>query len=120
MANAISPAQAVTQICQWVAGHPSDRTVLIGIDGPGGAGKSTLADAIANSLEVRDVEIVHVDDFYLSSRDRPPLKEHGIDVDLSRLRHQIIEPLRRGELARYQRYDWRSDALAEWREVAPG
>ena len=39
-----------------------DRTLLISIDGPAGAGKTTLATNIANRFS--DCHIIHMDDLY--------------------------------------------------------
>lgn len=82
---------------------------LVAIDGPGGAGKSTLADRLADAA---GAPIVHTDDF--ASADQPI---HW----WPRLLEQVIDPLVRGEPAHYQRYDWPSESLAEWHtvELAP-
>lgn len=45
------------------------RTLLVGIDGCGGAGKSTLAMRLA-ALDP-NISVVHIDDFYLPSAQRP-------------------------------------------------
>src|SRR5208282_5131237 len=39
--------------------------------------------------------------------------------DWRRLRDAALIPLRGGQHARYQRYDWSTDRLAEWIEVEP-
>jgi uridine kinase len=114
-----APGEAVRAILQWLTRQPVRRTLLVGIDGGGGAGKSTLAAAVAAGMVDRSVVIVHLDDFYLPSRERAPIELHGIDVDLARLRRQVIDPLRAGKIARYQRYDWPTDARADWYEVSP-
>jgi hypothetical protein len=36
------------------------------------------------------------------------------------MRRQVLEPLGRDEPARYQRYDWDADRLAEWHEIPVG
>jgi uridine kinase len=70
------------------------------------------------------VSVVEVDDFFLPSSGRPcggPLeKPIGGDFDWRRLRDQVLEPLRRGQNARYDRYDWVTDELREVGEVPPG
>jgi uridine kinase len=82
-------------------------TRLVAIDGPGGAGKSTFAAALAAAA---GAPLVHTDDF--ASADNP--------IDWwPRLLAQVIEPLSRGEAAHYQRYDWPSETLAEWQTVHP-
>jgi uridine kinase len=94
-------------------------TLLIGIDGCGGAGKSALAQALAQGDP--EVTIVSMDDFFRpSSQARPPGSAIGAEYDWPRLRGQVLEPLRRNEPGRYQRYDWGSDALAEWHTVPVG
>ncbi len=117
--GARTPGETVSAIVQWVNSQATQRTTLLGIDGGGAAGKSTFAAAVAKAISDRSVAIVHVDDFYLPSCDRSPIELHGLDVDLARLRRQVIDPLRAGKPARYQRYDWPTDALAEWHGVMP-
>jgi len=81
-------------------------TLIVGIDGCGGAGKSTLAAQLATLLPGSPV--IHTDDF--ASWDNPlnwwP-----------RLIEQVLEPLHRREPARYQRFDWDRRELAEWHDV---
>jgi uridine kinase len=96
--------------------------LLVGIDGAGGAGKSTFASRLAVGLCGRDVQVetVHMDDFYLRSAERTLLRCHdavGAAFDWQRLRDQVLLPLRSGQPAAYQRYDWGTDALAEWRVI---
>ena len=83
--------------------------VVVGIDGPGGAGKSTLAAALQAAWP--GSEVVHTDDF--ASWDNP--------IDWwPRLLEQVLVPLSQGEAARYQRYDWVERRLADWLTVSPG
>jgi uridine kinase len=91
-------------------------TLLVGIDGCGGAGKSTLARELATV--VPHVSVVQFDDFYRSSADRSD-EEIGGNFDWRRLRDQLLQPLANGETAHYQRYDWDGDELAEWHEIQP-
>ena len=82
------------------------KTVVVGIDGCGGAGKSTLAANLAALLP--GASIVHTDDF--AGWDTP--------VDWwPRLVDQVLAPLSRGEVGLYQRYDWDLRQLAEWHQV---
>lgn len=83
-------------------------TLLVAVDGHGGSGKSTFADRLAGGSG----DVVHTDDFaYVGLTG-------GLDVD--RLRRQVVEPLTRDEPGRFQRFDWPTQRLAEWHEVAPG
>jgi len=83
-------------------------TRVVAVDGPGGAGKSTLASRLSSALG--DAPVIHTDDFA------------SWDVPLEwwpRLRAQVLDPLSRDEPARWQRYDWETERLAEWHETAP-
>lgn len=106
--------------------HGTLPAVLVAIDGPGGAGKTTLAALLSSALDTSslDVQVVHFDDFFLPSSQRPrgPLSEKPIggDFDWLRLRDEVLTPLRRNQAARYRRYDWDRDALAEFTELSLG
>lgn len=106
--------------------HLPGRTALVGLDGLGGSGKSSLASSLCEGLKALGIgtEMVHFDDFYLPSADRPPdvgdAKPVGGDFDWQRLRESVLAPLREGLRARYARYDWHRHALAETHEVTPG
>jgi len=84
------------------------QTLLLAIDGRGGAGKSTLAEAIR--IKLPSATIVHLDDFAYPTT----------GVDRHRLLEQVILPLKNHEPARYQRYDWNTKTLSEWHDVPPG
>ena len=94
-------------------------TLLVGIDGEGGSGKTTLSASLAALSSISTV--VHMDDFYrLRSIEQPATISVGDLFDWARLQAQVLGPLSRNVKARYQRYDWGSDSLAEWVEVEPG
>ncbi|MCK4470579.1 MAG: uridine kinase, partial [Anaerolineae bacterium] len=103
---------------------PEHLTLLMGIDGPGGVGKSTFAAALARRLQQEriSVTIVRMDDFFLPSTQRPAGcgtdKPLGGDFDWQRLRDQVLIPLVHHQPASYQRYDWPTDRLAEWQTLA--
>ena len=79
---------------------------LVAVDGPGGAGKSTFARALSEAAG--GAPVIHTDDF--AAADNP--------IDWwPRLLDQVIEPLVRGSAARYQRYDWPTESLAEWHTI---
>ena len=96
--------------------------LLVAIDGPGGAGKSTLAQLLKEQLKTLGwiVAVVKHDDFYLPShqRENQQAKVIGRDFDWERLRDQVLTPIREGRSAHYQRYDWETDVLAEWRTIS--
>lgn len=97
-------------------------TLLIGIDGCGGSGKSTFAERL--NVEFRHAAIVHMDDFYLPSAQitagHPAAKAVGADFDWRRLARQVLDPISQDREGQYQRYDWAADALAEWHTVPVG
>ncbi|MFD3592922.1 uridine kinase [Nocardia sp. NPDC058640] len=82
-------------------------TRLVAIDGPGGAGKSTLAAQLAAACSAT---LLHTDDFasWDNQFDWWP-----------RLEQQILSPIANGQAGRYQRYDWGTQTLAEWHDVVP-
>jgi uridine kinase len=108
MPRRVSPADAIAEAQRVVAAAPG-RTVLIGIDGYGGAGKTTFAARLAAALD-RAV-VVHIDDFAA-----PSVPEW----DWDRFRAQVVLPLLAGRPGRYQRWDWASDSGAEWHDVPTG
>lgn len=69
--------------------EPSRPFVLVGIGGRGGSGKTTLAAAIPGA------QVVATDEFW-----------NGEEFELTRLAREVLEPLLRGDEARYRAFDW--------------
>ena len=94
-------------------------TILVAIDGCGGAGKTTLAKILSRALDNAGIRcgVVHFDDFYLPYAHRSTgCNEEfpvGANFDWRRLREQVLLPLRAGRDAIYSRYDWEMKAMAE-------
>jgi uridine kinase len=119
----MTPADAVHAACTLLNDRRRSDPMVVGIDGCGGAGKSTLAKGVSEAFAGR-VSIVRCDDFY-----RPligaqyvqltPRQAYENYFDWRRLRDEALMPLRDGKPARYQRYDWAADSLAEWIEIHP-
>jgi len=84
------------------------KTRIVAVDGPGGAGKSTLAELISHALG--GAPVVHTDDF--ASWDVPT-------EWWPRLLEQVLVPLSENRTASYQRYDWVQRQLTEWHELDP-
>jgi len=97
-------------------------TLLIGVDGCGGAGKSTLANKLKDKCS--NVTVVHMDDFYLPTSQiiklSPEKKPIGADFDWKRVLNQVLKPISQNQEGQYQRYDWEKDDLAEWHTVPIG
>ena len=119
----MTPEDAVRAACEFLNARRASGRLIVGIDGAGGAGKSTLASGISDAFAGR-VAIVKCDDF-----DRPlvdakysrltPEEAYENYFDWWRLRDEVVMPLRAGKHARYQRYDWSTDRFAEWIEIEP-
>jgi len=75
-----------------------DRQIVVLIDGPAGAGKTTLATEIKKNFE--SVNVVHMDDLYDGWHS-------PLNPDLySRIQKQIIEPHLNQKVSEYAVYDW--------------
>jgi uridine kinase len=101
----------ISSILQGIeAFHKTRSTLLLGIDGAGGAGKMTLATRLSSALAELGLlsVVVHFDDFYRPSIERAANSNREIDADFDwrRLRDQVLIPLRNGQATRYDRYDW--------------
>jgi cytidylate kinase len=81
-------------------------TRLVAVDGPSGAGKTTLASDLAAALAA---PTIHMDDLY-------PGWE-GLRAATHRVTEWVVEPLRHGLPARYRRWDWAASEYAEWVQV---
>ena len=77
-------------------------THLVVLDGPSGAGKTTLADELASALAA---PTVHMDDLYPGW--------DGLRAGTHRAQEWIVAPLIEGRPARYQRWDWARSEYAE-------
>jgi len=85
------------------------RPVLIGIEGYGGAGKTTLAQKLAAALG--DARVISIDDFIVKEKLVEPSWDGGA-FDRDRLERQVLCPARHGEPAAYQRLDWETNILS--------
>lgn len=90
-------------------------SVLIAIDGPCGAGKSTLGEALLQAYGQTGAALFHMDDFFLQPRQRTRerLSEPGGNVDRERFAKEVLLPLRSGQPFTYRRYDCGSGAFVQ-------
>lgn len=95
MRQAVETIQALMEV----------KPAIIAIDGPAGAGKSTLAEQLRQLFV--DAEVYHMDDFFLTPDLRTPerLARPGENVDHERFLNEVLLPLRRGKPFAYRRYD---------------
>jgi uridine kinase len=112
-ARRVPAAEAPAALLALLDERPlTEPVAFVGVDGGGGAGKSTLARAAADLRE--DVRVLPLDDFFVS------VQAFADSIDLERLEREALAPLRSGRPARFRRFDWWSLGLEEWREVEPG
>lgn len=86
--------------------------VIVAIDGFGGAGKSTLAKDLQNELQ--SATVVEVDDFYVFGMLSDANKSN---FDRARLKEQVLEPLKQGKLASYQKSIDEDNPLSDFFDV---
>ncbi len=90
-----------------VRAHGLDRPFTVALDGRSASGKTTLAAALADIL---DVAVIEGDDFYAGGtqlRQEPPAALVKACIDWPRQR-EVLEALRAGEEASWHAFDWRT------------
>jgi uridine kinase len=87
-----------------------DRMVLISIEGLGGAGKTTTAEALRNLLG--DAYVVGVDDFIVKEKLAEPSWENG-SFDRARLEREVLEPAVTGTPIAHRRLVWHTNTLSD-------
>lgn len=85
---------------------------LVCVDGPAGAGKTTLAAAVVEAAPSGLTRrMLHMDDVYPGW--------DGLAEGVARIAADVIGPLRQGSVGGYRRYDWVAGSLAEHVAVPP-
>ena len=84
-------------------------TVVVAVDGPSGAGKTTLTRELRRRLDRPPV--IHLDAVYPGW--------DGLAQTPAILHDRVLAPLARGERAAYQRFDWEAGRFAEEHVVPP-
>jgi len=81
---------------------------LVSIDGPAGAGKTTLAARISSSWKYGKVCTVHMDDIYDGW-------ENALTDTLTRtLENQILRPLHLGKRASIRKFNWLTSSFGDF------
>ncbi|GAB3257692.1 nucleoside/nucleotide kinase family protein [Kineosporia babensis] len=101
------PEPAVAQVLRLIT--PNTATV-IALDGPSGAGKTTLADQVAAELG-DTAAVVRMEDLYPGW--------DGLEAATHRLADEVLPPLLRGQEAVFTRWDWTEDRYGQIRDVVP-
>ncbi|QKE84922.1 AAA family ATPase [Arthrobacter sp. NEB 688] len=81
-------------------------TAVVAVDGPSGSGKTTLAKGVVEALRA---PVVHMDELYPGW--------DGLADAVPLLVEQVLDPLSRGEQARYRVWDWDLHGWGETRAV---
>lgn len=84
------------------------KVTLIGIDGIGGSGKTTLASEIKK--EISNVTIIQMDDFY-----SPNIQK----ADIERVKAEVLLPLSNNKSVKYKIYDWKRNRYIDSKIVKP-
>lgn len=108
-------ARTAAVVVAWVlAAEPTlGKGRLVCVDGPAGAGKTTVADELVAALDEAGVtvQLVHMDDVYDGWS--------GLETGIATFAESVVTPLRVGQPGHYRRYDWGRSTYAEEHEVAP-
>lgn len=118
--QAADPADAVVALLAAARRRgPLAGTTVVAIDGPSGAGKTTLAERLGAAI--RDVALARDEDgpAVLPMDDLYPGWD-GLAAAVPLLVESVLRPLAQGRRSAYRRYDWPTGRYAEEHEVPPG
>lgn len=87
------------------------RPTLVAIDGPSGAGKTTLAESVAAEWCRRPV-LVHLDEVYRGWE--------GLDEGAEELRRHLVPAIQAGRVGRVRGWDWSRSRVVDGRSIRPG
>ena len=112
----ISPEELTSTIADRLARQSA---VLVALDGRCGSGKTTLAAQLAERFPQSIT--VHTDDFYLPPSRRVTGWESipCANMDIQRLRDEVVAPARAGQAFSYQAYSCREGAYLPPRPLGP-
>jgi hypothetical protein len=97
------PDDVVADVAARARAAVRDGAPVVAVDGPSGAGKTTLAGRLAAALGA--VPVVHVEDLYPGW--------DGLDAVVPRLVAGVLAPLAAGRDGRFRRWDWAAGADGE-------
>jgi Uridine kinase len=92
------------------------QSAIVAIDGPCGAGKSTLGKSLQEQF---DCNLFHMDDFFLPIAGKTPerLKIPGNNVDRERFLAEVLLPLKERKPFAFRPFDCKAQALGGFVEV---
>jgi len=94
------------------------KSVVVGIDGRCGAGKTSFAKELQNII---DCNVIHTDDFFLrpEQRTKERLAKPGGNIDYERFRKEVILPLKEKSCFTYGIYDCHEGRITKTVAVEP-
>jgi uridine kinase len=106
----VAEPELLGRLARMVCAHPARHTVRVAIDGPDAAGKTTLADDLAEAVRAsgRPALRVSIDDFHRPRHERyrrGPLSPEGYVrdcFDFPALRRLVLDPLGPGGNGRFR------------------
>ena len=82
-------------------------TRIIAIDGPAGAGKTTLAERLSQNFPERPISIIHMDDLYAGWND-------ALTPTLTRtLGQNIVSPASQGKAIEFRKFNWLHNSFGD-------
>ncbi len=90
------------------------KPLIIGIEGFGGSGKTTLASQLRDALG--NAYVVNIDDFIVKEKITEPSWDAG-GFDLKRLEQQVLIPATTKQPIEYQELLWKTNTLSEPKTV---
>ena len=86
---------------------------IIAIDGPAGAGKTTLAHEIYLALSLKmSVTVIHMDDLYDGW-------DNALGADLSAILKYLVNQHQKSSSAQIKRYNWSTSSFGESENIEP-
>ena len=106
-------------LCEKIDSMMAEEEILIvAIDGPCGAGKSSLAKRLGEKYKAN---IFHMDDYFLTPKLRTDARliEPGGNVDYERFYQEIIQRIKSEKSFFYSKYNCKSDVMEEMEVQEP-
>lgn len=107
----------VIEISKIILAKPSDKLILIAIEGFGGSGKTTIANRLCEALD--SAYVINMDGFIVKQKILEPSWETG-SFDHNRLEREVLHPATNNQSIQYRELLWESGTLREPKTVPPG
>jgi uridine kinase len=91
-------------------GGTTKKPILIGVEGFGGSGKTTLADKLKEALG--NAHVVNIDDFIVKEKITEPSWDKG-GFDRDRLEREVLVPSTSNQSIQYEELIWETNTLSK-------